>query len=285
VKKNKPSQVWTVFAFNRNTNTPHAGDAANITAKLSIDGAAAVATNDVNPLELEDGYYVFSLTQAETNGDNILILPESTTSSIQVIGSPSSVSTNIEDDINTSLTSVAGEVTSVLADTNELQTNQGQWLTATGFNTVAPDNASIAAILVDTADLQANQGQWLTATGFNTIAPDNASIAAILVDTADLQANQGQWLTATGFNTVAPDNAGITANGVAVAALNDPTAAAIADAVWDESQAGHVIAGSFGEYLDAKVSLAGGCSLPVTDFVHGLWDEAQSSHVTVGTFG
>ena len=152
-------------------------------------------------------------------------------------------------------------------------------------NTVAPDNASIAAILVDTADLQANQGQWLTATGFNTIAPDNASIAAILVDTADLQANQGQWLTATGFNTVAPDNAGITANGVAVAALNDPTAAAIADAVWDESQAGHVIAGSFGEYLDAKVSLAGGGSLTVTDIVNGVWDEAQSSHVTVGSFG
>ena len=116
-------------------------------------------------------------------------------------------------------------------------------------NTVAPDNASIAAILVDTADLQANQGQWLTATGFstfdssvdtvttdtasrdaskadvsglstfdpasdqvvasnmrgtdgantvtpNTVAPDNASIAAILLDTADLQANQGSWLTA-----------------------------------------------------------------------------------------
>jgi len=140
-------------------------------------------------------------------------------------------------------------------------------------NTVAPDNASIAAILVDTADLQANQGQWLTASGFstfdastdtvttdtasrdaskadvsglatassisalnnfdpasddvavvtlvgttttnsdmrgtdgantttpNTVVPDNASIAAILADTADLQANQGQWLTATGFST------------------------------------------------------------------------------------
>jgi len=180
---------------------------------------------------------------------------------------------------------VSANVALILADTNELQTNQGQWLTATGFNTVAPDNASITAILADTNELQVNQGQWVTATGFNTVAPDNASIAAILADTADLQANQGQWLTATGFNTVAPDNAGMTANGVAVAALNDPTAAAIADAVWDESQAGHVIAGSFGEYLDAKVSLAGGGGLTVTDIVNGVWDEAQSSHVTVGTFG
>jgi hypothetical protein len=45
-------------------------------------------------------------------------------------------------------------------------------------NTVAPDNASITAILADTADLQTNQGQWLTATGFNTVAPDNAGITS-----------------------------------------------------------------------------------------------------------
>jgi hypothetical protein len=31
----------------------------------------------------------------------------------------------------------------------------------------SPDNTSISAILADTADLQANQGQWLTATGFS----------------------------------------------------------------------------------------------------------------------
>jgi hypothetical protein len=82
---------------------------------------------------------------------------------------------------------------------------------ATGFNTVAPDNASISAILADTDDLQINQGDWVTATGFNTVAPDNASITAILADTNDLQQNQGDWLTATGFATVNPDNASITA--------------------------------------------------------------------------
>ncbi len=37
-------------------------------------------------------------------------------------------------------------------------------------NTVAPDNASIASILVDTNELQTNQGSWLTATGFATTA-------------------------------------------------------------------------------------------------------------------
>jgi hypothetical protein len=34
----------------------------------------------------------------------------------------------------------------ILADTNDLQTNQGNWLTATGFATVNPDNASIDEI-------------------------------------------------------------------------------------------------------------------------------------------
>ena len=33
-----------------------------------------------------------------------------------------------------------------------------------------------------------------------------------------------------------------------------PTAADIADAVWDEAQAGHTTAGTFGRYLDAQVA-------------------------------
>lgn len=37
-----------------------------------------------------------------------------------------------------------------------------------GANTVVPDNTSISSILVDTNELQQNQGNWLTATGFAT---------------------------------------------------------------------------------------------------------------------
>jgi len=39
---------------------------------------------------------------------------------------------------------------------------------AFGANTTAPDNASITLILADTNELQTNQGNWLTATGFST---------------------------------------------------------------------------------------------------------------------
>jgi len=40
-----------------------------------------------------------------------------------------------------------------LADTHELQTSQGDWVTATGFATVNADNASIAAIKAKTDSL------------------------------------------------------------------------------------------------------------------------------------
>ena len=85
------AQKWVVFAFDRTNNTPKTGDAANITANLRIDGAAANAVDDTNPTELEDGYYVFDITAAESNGNNIVICPASSTSNIQVIGVPGAV--------------------------------------------------------------------------------------------------------------------------------------------------------------------------------------------------
>lgn len=91
MQKNVTGQKWVVFAFDRTDNTPKTGDAANITANLRIDAASANAVDDTNPTELEDGYYYFNLVAAETNGDYILISPESTTADIQVIGVPGAV--------------------------------------------------------------------------------------------------------------------------------------------------------------------------------------------------
>lgn len=87
-------QKWVVFAFDRTDNTPKTGDAANITANLRIDGAAANAVDDTNPTELEDGFYIFDITAAESNGNNIVICPASATSNIQVIGVPGAVWTD-----------------------------------------------------------------------------------------------------------------------------------------------------------------------------------------------
>ena len=93
MQKNVAGQKWRVFAYNRTTQVPQTGDAANITALISIDGAAAGATNDVNPTEISGGFYEFDLTQAETNGYELLIIPSSVTAGIQVIGAPATVTT------------------------------------------------------------------------------------------------------------------------------------------------------------------------------------------------
>ncbi len=95
LQKNVAGQKWRVFAFNKTTNAPVTGDAANITAKIAKDWAAAAATNDVNPTEVEDGYYLFDLTQAESNADALDLYPESSTADVQVIGVPGTIFTTV----------------------------------------------------------------------------------------------------------------------------------------------------------------------------------------------
>lgn len=62
-----------------------------------------------------------------------------------------------------------------------------------------------------------------------------------------------------------------------------PTAAAIADAVWDEAQSGHTTSGTFGKYLDAQVSAVS--SVSAATIADAVWDEARSGHTTSGSFG
>lgn len=93
LRKNVAGQKWRVFAFDATTNAPKTGDAANITAKIALDWGAAGAVTDTNPTETEDGYYLFDLTQAETNADVLDIYPESSTADIEVIGVPGTVYT------------------------------------------------------------------------------------------------------------------------------------------------------------------------------------------------
>lgn len=90
IYKNITGQKIAVYAFDP-TVTPGSdpaktGDAANITAQISEDGGASVATDDINPTELDaidhPGIYIFNLLKAETNADIIVISPVSSTSNI-----------------------------------------------------------------------------------------------------------------------------------------------------------------------------------------------------------
>lgn len=64
-----------------------------------------------------------------------------------------------------------------------------------------------------------------------------------------------------------------------------PTAASIADAVWDEAQTDHDGAGTFGAYLDASVSGVSTGGVSASDIADAVWDEALSGHVDAGSAG
>jgi hypothetical protein len=86
--KNTSGQRWICFAFGRTSGSPVTGDAANITANLRIDGGSTKPVDDTNPTELSNGYYYFDISDVETNGNMLLLIPVSATANVIVIGCP-----------------------------------------------------------------------------------------------------------------------------------------------------------------------------------------------------
>lgn len=86
--KNVASQKVAVFAYGIRSDAEEPGDAANITAQISLDGGACAATNDVNPTEVDavdaPGIYLFDLLQAETDCDLFILFAKSSTKSIKL---------------------------------------------------------------------------------------------------------------------------------------------------------------------------------------------------------
>lgn len=131
---------------------------------------------------------------------------------------------------------------------------------------------SVGKLIVDNIDA--------TISSRNSVVPDAAGVAATPAEVAQALVDiHLDHLLAVDYDPATPP-------GVATALLNEiiesdagisrftvnalenapsgtgASAAVIADAVWDELQAGHVLAGSFGLYLDTEVSgIAGGSGL------------------------
>jgi len=88
IYKNQSSQKLPVYAYNIASTGAESGDASNITAQISIDGGSSSATNDTNPTELDaanhKGIYIFDLTQAETNGDLLIVNASSSTANVVI---------------------------------------------------------------------------------------------------------------------------------------------------------------------------------------------------------
>jgi hypothetical protein len=186
LQKNVASQKLKVFAFDSTTNAPKTGDAANITCKVSKDYAVSAALTDTNPTEAADGggYYLFDLTQAETNADVLDFFPVSSTGDIVVIPvcSPYTVYASFSDNV---------------AQSQDHTTNVNS--AATDAASAATDAASAAAdttqLLIDVAANQTDLNAILaTVPTINTALSD---IPFVMVLTSD-HVTPATGLTVTG---------------------------------------------------------------------------------------
>lgn len=168
-------------------------DGTNEVTEVTLNTAISGIGGGTAPTEADIYTYFTSLSRQDTFKADVTAL--ATQSSVDVID------TNVD---------------AILVDTSDLQTNQGNWLTATGFSTFDPASDAVANVtLVDTTTTNTDMRGTDSA---NTTAPDNASITAILADTSELQANQGDWVTATSVDL---NNNAITSSVVATNALNN----------------------------------------------------------------
>ncbi len=217
------------------------------------------------PTQAETNYahicFTFTNSAAISAAVNVYTTYPQTGDSYARLGAPAGAS------IAADIAVIDGNVDSVLADTNELQTD---WVNGGRLDLILDARASQTtadAILADTNELQTD---WVDGGRLDLI------VDATLADTNELQTNQGNWLTATTVNLNA-NQSGVTigtVNAIAgtittldaldtaqdiqhnttqslIVALNDPSSADIADAVWDEILTGetHNIATSAGRRL------------------------------------
>ena len=184
MEKGKAGQ-WVVFAYglpdHANAGKPITGDAANITANLRIDSGASSALTDVNPVEQGNGYYVFDITSGESGGDLLLLLPESSTTDVQVIAAPGVIYTrppnfnalgiaadgDISGNVDGSVASVASAV-----ETDSASRTASK---ATGFSTFDPTSDTVVNVtnVTNNADMRGTDSA-------NTATPDNAGIATLV---------------------------------------------------------------------------------------------------------
>ena len=154
---------------------------------------------------------------------------------------------------------IASEIADILTDTGttlqaELDAIQAAVITNAAGVDVAADiialKAETALIVADTNELQTDNVPGLISTLDAIVDTVKAETALIVADTNELQTD---WADGGRLDVI-------------LDAASAPTAAAVADAVWNEAQSGHVAAGSFGEVATevASILVDTGTTIPAT---------------------
>lgn len=181
--KNVAGQKLAVYAHDTSADAPKTGDAGNITAQISIDGGATAATNDTNPTELDatdaKGIYIFDLTQAETNGDLIILSAVSSTADVQI--EPVIAYT---DGVNVTRVSGSSDAADSLEDvyddtTYTIPNMKTFWENNSGLTTKTVDNVGSTVIRTGTAQAGAAGTITLDASASATDDTYNGSVCII----------------------------------------------------------------------------------------------------------
>ena len=174
--------------------------------------------------------------------------------------------TKIQNGLATPTNITAGTITTVTNLTNA-PTNGD--LTAT-MKTSAQTAAAAALTAYDPPTNTEMEARTLVAANYATAAALTAvddfldtEVAAILADTNELQTD---WANGGRLDLI-------------LDAASAPSAATVADAVWDEVIAGHIGAGSAG------LALSGATAPSAATVADAVWDEASAGHVIIGTLG
>ena len=169
--KQSTAEIILFFAHDENGDAITGLTDGSFTKRIS-KGSGAWAAMTATISEDENGWYKFTLSTTHSNATGILTI---------VLTNGGAKQVNLQFRVDAKLIDDLQDITTAQVNT-ECDTS----MTDYGANTITPDNTSIAAILVDTADLQANQGNWLTATGFATsaaLSTVDANIDSIIIDT------------------------------------------------------------------------------------------------------
>ncbi len=184
--KNTASQKFNVLAVNTATGLPVSGDSANIIAKISIDSAAFASLTDTNPTELDatnaPGVYVFDLSQSETNGDVLTIIPSSSTANVQMdmLNIYTVELASYKADVSGLATAIAlgvtdGKCTSILTDTGTTIPAQ-----ITALNDFDPASDTVANVtLVATTTTNTDMRGTDNAAAASSLSITNSSVNTI----------------------------------------------------------------------------------------------------------
>lgn len=234
------AQKIHVYAYDSTTGAAKTGDAANITAYVSLDGTAN-AVDDTNPAEVDStnmpGVYVFDLTAEETNCDAFALYAKSATSNIRlepIIG------------FTTAGAATGVAVSSLVANAITATVIADDAITAAKLNTGAITADAFAADAIVAATLATGA---ITADAFAADAIVAATLATGVLTADAFAANA---IT----NAAVADDVDVNVKTITAGAITAATFAADVDAevaayVWNAATASYGTAGTYGLLLES----------------------------------